>query len=383
MNYKDTGFRLFYHNFCALPISDCTRGILEDYRDDFEKDAEDIKEANGILTYGYYDREAGMTLEVLAAAFMKDGMASFKSLRSDRRIFIRASEIMDEDVSYFSDEDGRMRKQYHDRLEQLHGYDVSEEIENSRMMDFLDDSRHPVYIDDVMVYLVKEGLKPEGCWASICGLGEHVIYAFLLNEPEQDFGCHAGSRIPFHVQEMEDGKNICISQPDTMEKISAKDLEDGSMLEQAVKKYHEKPTDSGFIDILEILRDSVVWVPYMAILSDEDQEMFEELFKAAGGKPELMEGEVFRSKGNTKLVPDIISNGEKELFFPVFSTKEAMKDREEPFSKIPQRFTDVITQMENHKENLNGIVLNAYTQNFVLTGDVLELVKNMPSRLKE
>ncbi|MGO5139148.1 hypothetical protein ACTQ4G_00425 [Streptococcus alactolyticus] len=60
MNYKETGFRPFYHHFCVLPITKNTKAALADFPG--------ATKANGVLTYGYYDREAGLTLEVIAAA---------------------------------------------------------------------------------------------------------------------------------------------------------------------------------------------------------------------------------------------------------------------------------------------------------------------------
>ena len=51
----------------------------------------------------------------------------------------------------------------------LHGYDAPEEVEKTRSMTFLDASRDESCIDDVLVYLVKDGLKPEGCWVRISG----------------------------------------------------------------------------------------------------------------------------------------------------------------------------------------------------------------------
>ena len=74
----------------------------------------------------------------------------------------------------------------------LKHYDVSEEIEKSREMVFLDGQRHEENVDDVLVYLMRDGLQPEGCWTRISGLGDHWLMGILLNEPGQDFGYHMG-----------------------------------------------------------------------------------------------------------------------------------------------------------------------------------------------
>ena len=74
---------------------------------------------------------------------------------------------MDEDFDVIPDPDGRLMKRFAERLEILKGYDPSAEVEKSRTFGFLDDARHPQFIDDVLVYLEKDGLNPEGCWARI------------------------------------------------------------------------------------------------------------------------------------------------------------------------------------------------------------------------
>ena len=61
----------------------------------------------------------------------------------------------------------------------LKHYEVSEEIEETRKMGFLDKSRHDFYPDDVMVYLTRESLNPEGCWVRIIGIGDHSIMGTL------------------------------------------------------------------------------------------------------------------------------------------------------------------------------------------------------------
>ncbi len=64
-------------------------------------------------------------------------------------------------------------------------------------MVFLDGSRDSSSVDDVLVYLLKEGLSPEKCGVRITGLEEHSLKVTLLNEPNQNFGCHCGEEISF------------------------------------------------------------------------------------------------------------------------------------------------------------------------------------------
>lgn len=213
MNYNETGFRAFYHHFCLLSITEHTKVPLMDFPGG--------ENANSILTYGYIDRQAGVTLEVLAAAQVKGENARFENTPEDKRQFIRIGAVAEDEFLFLADEDGKLTKRYAEKIEMLHYYDAGEEIEKTREMVFLDVCRHKEFIDDVMVYLVKDGLTPEGCWTRIIGLGDHYILGTLLNEPDQNFGCHEGEKIAFYVQENNAKKIICYSDMNPSTQIIA------------------------------------------------------------------------------------------------------------------------------------------------------------------
>ena len=159
MKYKETGFRAFYHHFIAVPMKKNLMAVLKDFPG--------AQDANCILTYGYIDREAGLTLEILAAGKETDKGFSFADGNDTISSKIRIGNVADDEVAFFDDEDGSLAARYASKLEMLHSYDASEEVEKTRNMTFLDASRDANCIDDVLVYLVKKGLKPEGCWVRI------------------------------------------------------------------------------------------------------------------------------------------------------------------------------------------------------------------------
>lgn len=200
MYYKDTGFRALYKNFIAFPLKDDLRKCIENYPD--------ADKANCVLTYGYIDRDAGLTMEILAAG-IKDGDGfTFFDTSSETRAAVRVGAVIGDEFFFFDDEDGKLSKRYSEKLDMLKHYDASHEIEETRKMTFLDKLRHEYYPDDVMVYLVKKGLNTEGCWVRLTGLGDHCIIGTLLNEPDQNFGCHNGDKITFFAQKQEDGSTI-------------------------------------------------------------------------------------------------------------------------------------------------------------------------------
>lgn len=155
MNYKDAGFRAVYHKFVVVRNNENVEKVIGEFPG--------AKDANAVLTYGYYDREAGLTLEILAAAIVSDDGFKYAEGRDNVSSKLRVGAVEEAELFVCSDEDGKLSKTFADKLEMLKTYDVSEEIEKTREMEFLDPCRHEWYIDDIMVRLMKDGLQAEGC----------------------------------------------------------------------------------------------------------------------------------------------------------------------------------------------------------------------------
>lgn len=378
MNYKNAGFRAFYHHFIAIPMKEMLKTSVKDFSG--------ADKANCILTYGYIDQQCGLTMEILAVGEESKNGFRFYDGNDTIRSFIRIGAVVEDEFSFFDDEDGTLAKRYADKLEMLHHYDASEEVEKTREMCFLDGSRHENFVDDVLVYLMKDGLKPEGCWTRITGLGDNWIMGTLLNEPDQNFGYHEGETIAFFVQETDEKKVICYSDMNPSQKITAADLEDGSMLEEAVTAFNNECTEPHLIDILEILRDSYVWIPCNAVLSDEDQKYWNDIAQKLTDDPDAdpteFIGKEFKTVGATRMIPDILQNGE-QFFFPIFTTTEAMGEYGDNFSKVQRHMLEVISLARNNEKDLAGIVLNAFTEPFVLDKEIWDIVENMKSRIEE
>ena len=276
MNYKSTGFRALYHQFCIFPITKNTKAALMNFPN--------AEKANGVLTYGYYDREVGFTLEVLAAAQVKGEKAIFGETSEYTRSIIRIEAVEEDDFIFLADEDGSLAKRYAKKLELVHSYDADEAVEKTREMQFLDGCRDENFIDDVLVYLNKSENNLEGCWVRIVGLGEHWFKGILLNEPYQDFGYHKGEKITFFVHKTEDENIFCYSDMNPSETITPEDLEDGSMLEVAATKFNNERNATKQISTLEILKDNFIWIPCSSGMSEADQERIETMINGLENK---------------------------------------------------------------------------------------------------
>ena len=169
-------------------------------------------------------------------------------------------------------------------------------------------------------------------------------------------------------------------------KLTAADLEDGSLLEAAITAFNNERTEEHLINILTILRDSYVWIPCNAVMSEEDQKQFDAIAQKLKDDPDADPTELismeFRTKGVTRMIPDILQNGDL-YFVPVFSTVEAMGEYGHHFSKVQRHMLEAISLAEHNERELAGIVLNAFTEPFVLDSRIFGVVKKMNSRIAE
>lgn len=69
MKYKETGFRAFYRKFTVFMFTDTLREVTKNFPG--------AGQGNCILTYGYIDRSAGLTLEILAVGVAEKDSVTF------------------------------------------------------------------------------------------------------------------------------------------------------------------------------------------------------------------------------------------------------------------------------------------------------------------
>lgn len=201
MKYKETEFRTLYRKFTVFMYTDTLREVTKNFPG--------AEQGNCILTYGYIDRSAGLTLEILAVGVAEKDNVTFFDGTDTYRSFLRIGAVMEQEFFSLRDEYGSLYAEHATKIKQLRHYDASQEVEQTRQMNFLDASRDPAYIDDVLVYLFKESLSPEGCWVRITGLEKRSLKGTLLNEPNQNFGCHRGEELSFFVQQNQDKQFFC------------------------------------------------------------------------------------------------------------------------------------------------------------------------------
>ena len=165
--------------------------------------------------------------------------------------------------------------------------------------------------------------------------------------------------------------------------ITEKLLEDGSFLKRAVEICNSNRTQMNLVKLMKILRDSRVWIPCTAIMSAADTEAVAKTIKEAIEKDSLdvLVGSTITNQDEVHMVPDILQNGD-DFFFPVFTTAEEMSEYGKDFSKIQEHFLTAVTLARNNKKKVTGIVINAFTEPFVIPEELFDIIAEMDSAIK-
>ena len=127
-----------------------------------------------------------------------------------------------------------------------------------------------------------------------------------------------------------------------------------------------------------------MWIPCNAILGDADRETLDQTVAEAERNDDLQSlvGQTFTSGQAIRLVPDILQNGD-QFFFPVFSSEEEMGEYGNDFSKVQEHFLQAIALARNNDKDVSGIVINAFTEPFVLDARLFDLIEKLKSRIAE
>lgn len=338
MKYTDNGFRPLYKNFCIYPLNDKLREFLDGQNG--------IADAEGVLVYGFVDHVEGNAVELLAfTQNIEDNSYKFLQLDDRGRYFVRIPALMDKQFTFADYGSSHLSEMFKDKLEALKQYDANEELVKSRSFSFLDEFRHEENFDDVKVILYKEGLELEGVWVKIEGIGEGAFKGTLRNDPEQDFGVKSGDPIAFVVNENADKSKQLVADCTPRRKLKAKDLADGKKLKAALTTFNNNKNKFQLFNVLELLRDSKVEVPY------------------------------------TKQGPDLLY-ADYKYYFPVFSNSNEMKKYGKDIFKTNMSFVEAIDKAEKYSEKIEGIVVNPFSDSFVIKKQMFDMIKDIESRLE-
>ncbi len=373
MKYSIDGFRPVYRNFCLFKATDYIKGLINGQPA--------WENADSVLTYGYIDHDNGLYLEILACAITTDkGQISFAPVEANKRISFRIDAVMEDEFEFVAYGNDPVREKFMDKISILEKSESDEDLKQSRTFSFLDEFRHEINIDDVYALLTKDGLEPEKCRVRIERLGDQVIIARILGEPGQQFGYHIDDEILLYIEQNAEGKNKLVSDLNPGVKLSREELSDGSMLRAAIAKFNADKSQDSLTEVLELLRDSSVLVPCIAMLSKQDQQALKELVEKSKENGLKENDGDFKNQEKIRLVPDVVKKGDK-YFFPVFSADSEMSAVDKRFSKVRKSFIDVIKRAKANNPKIDGIVIDADTNAMVVSSELFETVLKMRSRI--
>lgn len=174
------------------------------------------------------------------------------------------------------------------------------------------------------------------------------------------------------------GNDQSLPGMDSSVKNMAEDLEEGAMLEEAIRVFNSDRTKEHLLDVLMILRDSYVWIPCNAIMSKNDQARILEMLESA--EEGSLIGSTFSNNDDVRMMPDILQKGDK-FFFPVFSNVESMGEYGDNFSKVQKHFIEAIHMAKVNEKELEGIVINAFSEPMIIDSELFLVIENIKSSL--
>ena len=178
-------FRQLHHRYLLLVNDNENLNVLK--LTSFPHEEKD----NAILLYGYIDSTAGLSFEMLSFAYFSwDGSVQYRAASPDTSMKLRYDSIHGTLISVpYSD----AMASFQWKVDSCNThYRADPAVEAFREIKCIDSSRHPQYPDDLIVFFVKDGMKPEGIWCRICGQRNGHICGVLLNAPYGYFGVTQG-----------------------------------------------------------------------------------------------------------------------------------------------------------------------------------------------
>ena len=166
------------------------------------------------------------------------------------------------------------------------------------------------------------------------------------------------------------------------EPLTAELLEDGSYLKRVIGICNRSRTQLNLLKLLRILRDSDIWIPCNAVMSERDEAAWSKTVLDAADKEGLdsLTGHILTSQDPIRMIPDVLQSGD-QYYFPVFTSEEEMGEYGEHFSKVGRSFMEAMVLAKNNQNHVSGIVINAFTEPFVVGTELFEIIEKMESSL--
>lgn len=169
--------------------------------------------ANAVICYGYVDKQAGLTFEVLCLASYIDG--DYTIVNENKTVSMKVRSETYKDTEVIPIKNAAILKRFEQRIQIIEeGYYSHDSAEEARQITCIDEFRHPFFPDDVQAILAAPNLKPESIWVRLTQYigntnGLEAFVGTLLNAPfDSNFGVSYGDEVFVAVAE-ENNNKVC------------------------------------------------------------------------------------------------------------------------------------------------------------------------------
>ena len=338
MRFSEVDFRILDDTMIVLPAAEL-------------KDAYDTAlvspENDMLLAYCYIDRLKGLTLAVLTSGRKEGERFVFDDPDTGKTAFIRLSGLGECEFEFYEEDDDR----FFDAVSAISLTD-DEDLLMTRSMEFLDGSRRQFDPDVVNVLLKRKNAPDEECPVRIVKADDHRFIGTLEETPKQSSVYRAGDPVIFFVSKKEDGKIYCIADLTFRSVMTKAELEDGSVLKNTIHAFNQDQNENSFAELLQVLRDSELWIP--------------------------VKNDTLLSANEKDLIPGLLQRNDY-YFLPVFTSTAEMGDGAKKQPRIRLGMLKTIELAE--KNEVTGIVVNPFTEPFILQKKLFKDVASMKSLL--
>lgn len=207
MLYSEVGFRAIYKKFCCFEMDGVLKDIAKNYLPGFDR-------ANCVLTYGYIDRNTGLSLEILACG-IRNGNRHYQFFRPNDLIRTHCRIAAVESLQFWVlDSSARLLELFKSKIDTLNIYTINEEIEKTRNMIILDQFRDTYNIDDILVTFTKKTCKSEVGFVRLERFGELGFTGTLLTALSLPFNLEPNDAVIFKCYQDFVGKTVCVCDCD-------------------------------------------------------------------------------------------------------------------------------------------------------------------------
>ena len=267
----------------------------------------------------------------------------------------------------FMARNGSSKDEIKEFIENEFGYDLDRTCDDIR----------PDYRFDVSC----QGSVPEAIIAFLDGADfEDVVRnAISLGGDSDTIGAIAGSIAEAFFDIPDRLKNECDKRlPDNMADILLMLHTDRriQLMKKTLASLETDTSQEAIMTLLWYLKSTLLWVPCNAILSERDKKKWDEAILPGLEMDESVVGMELTAEDAIRLVPDILISGE-DYYFPAFTNCEEMGEYGNGFSKIQKHIMEIINLARNNEKEIKGIVIDAFTDSFVLPVDWFEIIENL------